>query len=66
MNKEGLSNSDEFLNDIEKSFVKFELPELEQVGYVTFSDNETKYPFMYSKAYDFFIIRNGQLFRIDF
>ncbi len=66
MNKDGLSNSVEYLNDLEDSFIKFELPTLEQVGYITFSDNDNKYVFMYSKAYDYFLIKNNQLFRIDF
>lgn len=62
--KDGLSNEIEYLNLFERSLVKYEFPDLEQVGYITFSDNDKIYPFMRSVNNDNFILMDQQLYLI--
>lgn len=62
ISKENISNDDEFLNQIKESFKKYDLPLIEQLGYVTIGETDYKYPFFYSTNNDLFIIKNAELF----
>ena len=55
-NKDTLSNDKEYLNDLKDSFIKYDVPSIEQIGYITLKDNDYKYPYMISDLYDKFII----------
>lgn len=55
-NKDTLSNDKKYLNDLKDSFIKYDVPSIEQIGYITLKDNDYKYPYMISDLYDKFII----------
>lgn len=55
-NKEALSNDKEYLNDLKDSFIKYDVPSIDQIGYITLKDDDHKYPYMISDLYDKFII----------
>jgi len=64
LEKDSLLNTDKYLEDLKNSFKVFELPYIQQMGYVTLENDNTKYPFFYSSIYDLFIVRDGELFLI--
>ncbi len=63
--KNEMSNEFYYLNGVNSSFKKYELPEISSLGYVTLDDSNTKYPFMVSINSDYFVIKNGELYLVD-
>lgn len=64
INKDDITNGKDFMDFIAGSFKKFDLPEINQVGYITYEGTNAKYPYLVSKNNDKFIIRNDNLFLI--
>lgn len=64
LTKIGMGNDKEFLDEFAASFKEYDLPILEQLGYVTLEDSDYKYPFFYSTNYDLFMIKGGELFLV--
>ena len=61
MNKNELSNNDEYLGIIKSSFRKLELPKIENIGYITFDGDDNKYPLFTSANHDVFIYKDGEI-----
>lgn len=59
--KNNMTNEDSFIDEIVESFIKYELPLVNEIGYITVDDSEYKYPAFYSEN-NYFIIKNGDLF----
>lgn len=59
--KNNMTNEDSFIDEIVGSFIKYELPLITEIGYITIDDAEYRYPVFYS-ANNYFIIKNGDLF----
>lgn len=55
-NKKTMSNDDGYLSKLNSSFIKFDVPSIDQIGYITIKNNDYKYPYMISDLYDKFII----------
>ncbi len=64
MLKEDISNSEDFLGIIKTSFRKLELPDIVNIGYITFDKDETKYPLFTSSEHDAFIYKDGEVLLI--
>ena len=62
--KNNMTNDDEFIDEIVESFLSYDLPLIYELGYLTIEDSEYKYPVFYSENYDYFIIKNGDLYLI--
>ena len=62
--KTTMANESAFMSGLNKSFTKFELPEIQKMGYLTLDNSDTKYVVMVSKNSDEFIVMNNQLFLI--
>lgn len=60
--KNNMTNDDEFIDGIVDSFISYELPLIQEIGYMTIDDTDYKYPVFYSTTYDYFIIKSGDLF----
>ena len=60
--KNNMTNDDEFIDEIVNSFITYELPLVNDIGYITIDNSEYKYPVFYSSTYDYFIIRSGDLY----
>lgn len=60
--KNNMTNEDAFIDGIVDSFISYELPLINEIGYITLDDSDYKYPVFYSDTYDYFIIKNGDLF----
>ena len=60
--KNNMTNEDLFIDEIVESFITYELPLVNEIGYITIDDTNYKYPVFYSSTYDYFIIRSGDLF----
>lgn len=54
--KNSISNDKEFLENLKKSIKIFDLPKIDQIGYLTTEDSKYKYTLIYSTVYDKFII----------
>ena len=59
--KNNMTNDDSFIDEIVDSFIKYDLPLINEIGYITVDDAEYKYPVFYSES-NYFIIKNGDLF----
>lgn len=59
--KNNMTNEDSFIDEIVNSFIKYELPLINEIGYITVDDSDYKYPVFYSEN-NYFIIKNGDLF----
>lgn len=59
--KNNMTNEDAFIDEIVESFIKYELPLVNEIGYITVDDSDYKYPVFYSDN-NYFIIKNGDLF----
>lgn len=67
VNKNELNNSKECLEKIVKSFKKYDLPLLSDLGYIQEKDSNVKHLHMISTIYDEFLIdEKGNLFLIEF
>ena len=60
--KNNMVNDDEFIDEILSSFISYELPNISDIGYITYDKAEYKYPVFYSENNDYFIIKNGDLY----
>ena len=60
--KNNMTNEDVFIDEVVDSFITYELPFVNEIGYITIDDTNYKYPVFYSSTYDYFIIRSGDLF----
>lgn len=61
-----MSDDNKYLDGLEESFKKFELPEVSRLGYLTIDNNtDIKYPFISSFYYDYFMIKDGDLYLIN-
>lgn len=59
--KNNMTNEDAFIDEIVESFIKYDLPLINEIGYITVDDSNYKYPVFYSEN-NYFIIKNGDLF----
>ena len=57
--KDNMSNDDNYLKNI--TFKKFELPEIDRLGYISYNE-VINYPYMISSGYDEFIIMDDELY----
>ena len=57
--KDNMSNDDNYLKNI--TFKKFELPEIDRLGYISYNEG-INYPYMISSGYDEFIIMDDELY----
>ena len=62
--KDNIAQGSDYLEEFKNSFKVFELPEINNLGYVTLDDTNNKYPYMISINNDSFIIKNGELYLI--
>ena len=60
MNKNELSNTEDYLKMIKSSFRKLELPSIEKLGYITFDGDKNKYPLFTSTDRDNLIYKDGE------
>lgn len=56
INRNTISNSNSYIDNIKNSFKFYPVPDLNKVGYITFKDDEYKYPLFESDIYDKYII----------
>jgi len=64
--KDNISNTKGFLDELKKSFKKFEVPKIDQIGYMTTRENNYKYPYMITDRSDKFIIdEKGELYFLE-
>ena len=62
MNKENMSNDNQYIDNVKNSFSKYEFPLLDSIGYITFEGHDEKYPFMLSLDGEYFMIENRKLY----
>ena len=60
--KDSILLTKEYLEEFKKSFIKYELPSISKVGYITIDDSNTKYPYLISSNNDYFVIKDGELY----
>ncbi|MBR4178522.1 MAG: CPBP family intramembrane metalloprotease [Bacilli bacterium] len=61
-----MSDENSYLDSMEEKFKKYELPEVSRIGYITIDHNDLiKYPFISSLYYDYFMIKDGELYLLD-
>lgn len=64
--KSSISNDKVFLDNLQKSIKVFDVPKIDQLGYLTMEDSEYKYTLIHSTAYDKFIIdENDEIYVIS-
>ena len=63
--KYNMTNEKSYLDNLKNSFIKFEVPIIDNIGYVTFDNKPHKYPIMESNANDKFIIIDKKLYLIS-
>ncbi len=64
MKKEEFSNTDEYLHMVVQSFRKLDLPEIDNVGYITIEGEKNNYPAYSTADHDLFIIIDKDLYLI--
>ena len=65
INEDNASNDELYLNDIKDSFIKYDLPSLVGNGYLTFKNDEYKYPYFIGSGNNHFMIdKNNKLYLI--
>ena len=62
--KNNMTDEDSFIDEIVDSFISYELPLINEIGYITIGESDYKYPMFYSDTYDYFIIKSGDLYLI--
>lgn len=62
MNKENLSNSDEYLNNVVESFRRLDLPDIDRLGYITIEGKKGNYPAYTTLDHDLFIVLDDELY----
>lgn len=69
INEKELNDSNEFLDNLKESFKTFDVPDIKNLGYLTYNDNEDNYyiyAYMVSElGYEFIIDENNQLFLLN-
>ena len=65
ISKDNIQTNTEYMEKFKDSFKKFELPEVSNIGYITLDDSNYKYPLMVSRNYDYFIVKNSELYLIS-
>ena len=69
INEKELNDSNEFLDNLKESFKSFDVPDIKNLGYLTYNDNEDNYyiyAYMVSElGYEFIIDENNQLFLLN-
>ena len=64
MTKYNMSNDREYLNKLKTSFIKFDVPDLARIGYITIDGKLEKYPYVESVANDKFMIVDRKLYLV--
>lgn len=62
LSKLNMNNSLSYLESIKTQFKKYEVPELQDAGYITFDDSNEKYPYLLGMSYDKFVIIGNQIY----
>ena len=66
INQNNISNDKKYLNMIKDSFKKYELPAISIGGYVTFKNDNYKYPYFLDSSYNHFMLdKDNKLFKIE-
>ena len=61
--KNDIEQGSDYLEKFKESFIKYELPTINNLGYATIDDTNNKYPYMIGET-NSFIIKNGELYLI--
>ncbi len=62
--KYNMSNDNEYLKELKASFIKFDVPDLERIGYITIDGKSKKYPYVESIANDKFMIVDRKIYLV--
>lgn len=61
-NKSDMNNTSQYLENLKNQFKKYEVPELQDAGYITIEGSNEKYPYLLGMSYDKLIIMNNELY----
>jgi len=62
LSKMNMNNTSSYLESIKNQFKKYEVPELQDAGYITFDGSNEKYPYLLGMSYDKLIIMNNEIY----
>ena len=67
LSKSGLSNNQNFLDEFKKSFKTYDVPLIKEIGYMTLSGEDYKYPLFISETMDKYIIDiDSNLYKVEY